>query len=349
MANVRDLAIGKVATAPSPADSGTSLVLETGQGGDMPTTLPYKVLAYPEGEMPTKYNSEKLLVTDQVGDTLTITRAQGETTAKSIAVGWFVSNNIFTEDVISSGNSFVNDESPSGAVDGSNTSFTTSQSYLSGSLEVFINGVKQANSTHVTQVDPSLGTFTLDVAPQTGDIVRVSYQHSTGASGNADTVDGFHASQTSAANSIPVLDDSGLLPWWFIGNSWESWTPTFSNLSGGTLDYAKYHKFGKTVHYRIKYTLGSAGVAGDVLFSLPVVEATDYSQTGVEPMGQVVLRDAGTAVYTGQVVWVSAETAAIRRGAVTGSSISILTLTASNPFTWASGDQILVEGRYEAA
>ena len=99
MAKIRDLALGRVLTAPSPATTGTTLVLEAGQGQDMPTTVPFKLLAYPEGYLPTKSNSEKILVTARTDDTLTIVRAQGETTAKNIAAGWLVSNNIFTDDI----------------------------------------------------------------------------------------------------------------------------------------------------------------------------------------------------------------------------------------------------------
>ena len=39
-----------------------------------------------------------------------------------------------------------------------------------------------------------------------------------------------------------------------LGAAWQSWTPTFTNMSGGTLNYAKYHQIGKTIHFRLKYT-----------------------------------------------------------------------------------------------
>lgn len=97
MDNIRDLAIGIVATAPSPADSGLTLTLETGQGGDMPP-VPFKALAYPPGEMPTKYNAERILVTARTDDEITFSRAQGETSAQEIATGWLISNNIFADD-----------------------------------------------------------------------------------------------------------------------------------------------------------------------------------------------------------------------------------------------------------
>lgn len=92
------------------------------------------------------------------------------------------------------GNFFHSDETVTGSVDGSNTSFTTSSPYLAGTLEVFINGLRQARTTHVSETTPASGVFTLDTAPQTGDIVRVNYQTTTATSFAADTVDGYHAS-----------------------------------------------------------------------------------------------------------------------------------------------------------
>ena len=45
MANIVDYGIGTVLTAPSPATSGTTIVLASGQGALMPTTVPFKVTA----------------------------------------------------------------------------------------------------------------------------------------------------------------------------------------------------------------------------------------------------------------------------------------------------------------
>lgn len=97
MANIRDLAVGQVATAPSPASSGTSLVLQAGQGADMPTTTPFKMLAFSGVGVPTKYNSELVNVTARSTDTLTIQRAQGDTSAQAIAVGWYLVNPLLVE------------------------------------------------------------------------------------------------------------------------------------------------------------------------------------------------------------------------------------------------------------
>ena len=72
----KDLAYGTVVTGPSPALSGNSLTLAPGDGALMPTTLPFYATAAPPDSLPIHQNSEVVLVTNVVGDVLTIVRAQ---------------------------------------------------------------------------------------------------------------------------------------------------------------------------------------------------------------------------------------------------------------------------------
>jgi prepilin-type N-terminal cleavage/methylation domain-containing protein len=78
--------LSAVATAPSPAATGTSLAVTAGQGSRLPTP-PFEVTIFPTGSQPTAANAEIVLVTAISGDTLTITRAQEGTTARTIVVG----------------------------------------------------------------------------------------------------------------------------------------------------------------------------------------------------------------------------------------------------------------------
>lgn len=291
MANLKDFATGTVLTAPTPATTGTSFTLQSGEGALMPA-VPFYATAHPDYQLPTVNNAEKILVTARPGnaDTFTFTRAQSPTTAKSIAVGWRISNAVYAEDlfqgsivtgetptglingtntaytiataftpgslrvflngqrlfpgvsndytenasltgftmnhapltgdvllvdynigstVIMQGtNVFINQETPTGLVNGSNAAYTTAKGYISGTLQVFINGLLQAPGTHVTEVSPTAGTFTLDTAPVTGDIVRVSYLYAASAGGNAATVNGLSANSTAAANQLYPLKAS---------------------------------------------------------------------------------------------------------------------------------------------
>ena len=78
--------LSTVATAPSPASTGTSLTVTAGQGSRFPTP-PFEVTIFPTGSQPLSSNAEIVLVTAVTNDTLTITRAQEGTTARSIVVG----------------------------------------------------------------------------------------------------------------------------------------------------------------------------------------------------------------------------------------------------------------------
>lgn len=94
--------------------------------------------------------------------------------------------------MINGSNSLISDETPTGTINGTNKVFTTNSAYIAGSLKVFINGLKQKTGTHFAETTPTSGTFTMDDAPITGDIITVEYQTVASVSGNADTVDGYH-------------------------------------------------------------------------------------------------------------------------------------------------------------
>jgi len=98
MGNLKDYATSTILTPPSPATSGTTIVLQTGHGVRFPAT-PFMVTVHPPSEFPTLDNAEKLEVTARTDDTLTVLRAQGSTTAKSIEAGWRISNNLFLADI----------------------------------------------------------------------------------------------------------------------------------------------------------------------------------------------------------------------------------------------------------
>lgn len=78
--------LSTVATAPSPASSGTSLTVTAGQATRFGTP-PFNATIWPAGAQPLASNAEIVLVTAITNDTFTITRAQGGTSARSILVG----------------------------------------------------------------------------------------------------------------------------------------------------------------------------------------------------------------------------------------------------------------------
>ena len=81
-----------VATAPTPASSGTSLVVTSGQGALFHTGQNCTV--WPSGAQPLTTNSEIVRITNISTDTLTITRTQEGSSARSIIVGDQIANTI---------------------------------------------------------------------------------------------------------------------------------------------------------------------------------------------------------------------------------------------------------------
>lgn len=75
-----------VATAPSPASSGTSLVVAAGEGALFPTA-PFNAVVWPVNTQPLSSNAEIVRVTNVSTDTFTITRSAEGTSARSIVVG----------------------------------------------------------------------------------------------------------------------------------------------------------------------------------------------------------------------------------------------------------------------
>lgn len=87
----KNFAYSTVLTAPSPATSGTSLVVQSGNGALFPTP-PFNATVWPTGVAPTTSNSEIVRVTGISTDTFTITRTQESTSARTVVVGDQIAN-----------------------------------------------------------------------------------------------------------------------------------------------------------------------------------------------------------------------------------------------------------------
>jgi len=81
----KNLAISLVATAPSPATSGTTLVVTASEGSRFAAGMNATIC--PAGSTPDPSNSEIVRITNVSTNTLTITRAQESSTARTVIVG----------------------------------------------------------------------------------------------------------------------------------------------------------------------------------------------------------------------------------------------------------------------
>jgi hypothetical protein len=139
--------------------------------------------------------------------TATITMTTAPATGTVLLADYEVASSTFDIGV----NNFITNEVPAGLVNSSNAAFTTASSFIAGTLQVYINGVKQLRTTHYSETVPASGTFAMSDAPITGDVIEVAYQHNLASTGDADTVDGIHANATATANQLMPLDANAKL------------------------------------------------------------------------------------------------------------------------------------------
>jgi hypothetical protein len=143
---------------------------------------------------------------------------------------------------------------------------------------------------------------------------------------------------------INYYNGSAFVPALPIG-AWQSWSPVFSGgwLNGnGTWD-AKYVQIGKTVHFRGLFTAGSTSTMGSgMVISRPVTMSNIIDNNINVLLIQSTTRIAGfplVGTTTTMTIGVSlANTTYVQFGAV----------SATAPFTWATGNQVYISGTYEA-
>lgn len=129
--------------------------------------------------------------------------------------------------------------------------------------------------------------------------------------------------------------------------AWISWTPTLVGLTGGTLNFAKFSRHGRTIFYRFKYTMAGAGVATNPSFTLPVAANAEYIGQDL-PAGHAAFMDNGIATYPGVVILSTTNIALFQTFNAAGTYAVGNAPTATVPFTWGAADFIYAWGTYEA-
>lgn len=133
-----------------------------------------------------------------------------------------------------------------------------------------------------------------------------------------------------------------------VDDDWTDWTPTLANLTlGNGSILAQYKQVGYTVHYTLKFILGSTSAVGtSPSFSLPVTSASDGYASTQDQIGSGQLIDTGTANREAAVLWSNTTTALIWSYSTTG---VVTGITSTVPHTWATTDVISLSGFYRAA
>lgn len=136
-------------------------------------------------------------------------------------------------------------------------------------------------------------------------------------------------------------------------SAWTSWTPTWTNLTvgNGTVT-AKYQQIGKTAFFRVAVVFGSTTTvdALNVMLTLPVNRAAFAGSDFHQVLGQARYKDASGNPCEGFVLATDVVSKVLPAYySVSGSLLTGLGLSATAPFTWATGDEIHLQFNYEAA
>lgn len=145
-------------------------------------------------------------------------------------------------------------------------------------------------------------------------------------------------------DAVYLHNGSGWVLW---HKQWTSYTPTTANVSGSPTITAKYCVASGMVRVKIHMLLAGANVGTGPTFSLPVTAAT---LLGSALIGPAVLRDNGTD-YTEASVYLASTTTVTPVVSNVGGTYpkTLNSVTATVPFTWASGDWMNLDFTYEAA
>lgn len=179
-------------------------------------------------------------------------------------------------------------------------------------------------------------------------------------SANGVTIDGLNIKDAKLNTSNSVVSsnitDSAVTPAKLLtgtGSSWvwQSWTPTWANLTvGNGTVAASYTQIGKTVIARTKVIFGSTSSMGtSPTFTLPVTANSSYSTVNYI-IGNVFIEDAGVAGYNGQVELRGSTTVgAMEVFGAASTYVNTAGITASIPMSWGIADNFSFYIVYEAA
>ena len=355
---VADGAYATVLTPPSPATSGTSLVVETGEGTVFPTP-PFDLTMWPPGVLPLtrgpNANAEIGRCTNVSTDTVTVTRNAYGYGAKAVAAGWqcgqVITKNLMDE-IIAGVTGPTGPTGPAGPAQPYAGSVPSNLAWLApvawvyesavGTIDAYTyaNGSSGVGAT-VTQNTPGDGALSIDGGtPSLGDRV-LFYDWNGGPTANGI----YTVTALGDGSSVPwVLTratdndaDATLLQYWAVGVVGTG-VLYFTGSQAYVTEVDDTGIFSGGVGYGHVYLGLAAFGAG------PVGYAAVGSQTGATPTGNRAIATAEDAIAPGN------SSKATGRESVALGSGSIASGIYSQALTKASvayGDGQTVDAAYE--
>lgn len=136
-----------------------------------------------------------------------------------------------------------------------------------------------------------------------------------------------------------------------IAGPWQTWTPTYANLTvGNGTVVARYRKVGKMIEFRYSLTWGSTTTftaGSNISISPPVSISSSYSL--FTTLGLATYYDANGSIFTSIISYESTNSMRPFVTSTTGTYASIGQVNNTNPMTWTTGDIFSITGFYEAA
>ena len=335
------------------ADDATSITVAAANG--FPGSTPYTLVIDPDTA-----DEELVSVTAVGGLTLTVTRGFDSTTAKSHSAGAVV-RHFWSAADLREPQQHIEGSSGVHGVSGSVVGTTDEQSMsnktlVSPTITTPVLTLKQsASPTPTTEGEVQWDTDddTLVVGVGSGTKVFSDDSVSSGIHGVTGTLVGTSDTQVLTGKTIDG-DDNTIQDVGYAAvkqSAWTAytpaWTATSSNPSGAASLTGKYCRIGNTVLFRVTLEMdgGTSFGSGTWLISLPVTAVAGI--TGGFPVASAFLLDSSPyAAYIGQAQLTSTSTARLVYQKVTGEQGVV---TPTTPFTWATGDTIVLSGSYEAA
>jgi hypothetical protein len=162
------------------------------------------------------------------------------------------------------------------------------------------------------------------------------------------------AALTSGANLFPYYTGTNAMATaTFI--PWTTYTPTWANTTlGNGTRLGRYTQIGKAVHFVASFQLGStSAMSTGPTCTLPVTATalTNYGgESGNRWGGSVsITDDSANVTYYGSFDYTSTTIATCRIFSIVSAQVTRAGISSTVPMTWATSDEIIIRGTYEAA
>lgn len=158
-------------------------------------------------------------------------------------------------------------------------------------------------------------------------------------------LDAIQASLNGIVNA--QIDPAAAIAISKLAGAYSSYVPVWASsgtavaLGNGTIA-GSYLQVGKFVHGTVTLTFGTTTTFGTGAYTLTLPVAATGS--ALMPVGNVAALDAGIATYIGSAQWTSGVIVQL-----TNLAVPIVAYTPTVPFTFGSGDGIILNFSYQAA